>query len=257
MAEPAELLAEPVSECEKEGLPRHVAVIMDGNGRWAQSKGLPRTEGHRRGVQVVRDSVAHAQKRGIEFLTIFGFSCENWRRPEKEVQFLLGLMKLFIESDLQKLKKANVRVRIIGDRHDLPKDLLGLLERAEAKTAECTGLRLQVAFNYGGRQEIVRAVQALARDVSMGRVALDAIGETEIIQYLDTGDIPDPDLIIRTSGEQRISNFLLWQLAYAELYFAPEPWPEFNADAFDRALLSFSKRKRRFGGLDEEQSDNT
>jgi undecaprenyl diphosphate synthase len=233
-------------------LPQHVAIIMDGNGRWARSRGLPRVEGHRRGVQAVRDVVRHAGKAGVRWLTIFSFSSENWSRPAEEVRELMGLIKLFIRHDLADLNRGGVRVRIIGSRENLSPDLQSMIAEAQAKTAANTGLTLVVAFNYGGRDEIVRTARALAADVAAGRLPASAIDEAMFSGRLDTADIPDPDLIIRTSGEQRLSNFLLWQAAYAEFVFLPEFWPDFDGAVFDRAIAEYQSRDRRFGGVKEE-----
>ncbi|KZL21881.1 Ditrans,polycis-undecaprenyl-diphosphate synthase ((2E,6E)-farnesyl-diphosphate specific) [Pseudovibrio axinellae] len=230
-------------------VPRHVAIIMDGNGRWAVRRGLPRTEGHRRGVKTLRAAVKHAQKRGISYLTLFSFSSENWSRPQQEVSFLIGLLRRFVHDDLAELVQANVKVRVIGSRENLDKSMQVLLNDAEEKTAHCTGLVLVIAFNYGARDEYVRAVRVLAERVEAGELNAADIVEDDVSACLDTKDIPDPDLIVRTGGEQRLSNFLLWQAAYAEFYFAPAPWPEFDSDAFDDALLAFSNRDRRYGGL--------
>ncbi len=243
---------EAVDENSEIGLlnvPRHVAIIMDGNGRWAQSRGLPRTEGHRRGVKTLREAVRHAQKRGVSYLTLFSFSSENWSRPQHEVSFLLALLRRFVHDDLIELIKANVQVRVIGSKENLDRSMLELLDDAERKTAHCTGLVLVIAFNYGARDEYVRALRKLAERVEAGEIKAADIGEDDVSKALDTGDIPDPDLIVRTGGEQRLSNFLLWQAAYAEFYFAPTPWPEFDSGAFDDALLAFSNRDRRYGGL--------
>jgi len=229
--------------------PRHVAIIMDGNGRWAKGRGLPRTEGHRRGVDVVRRTVRRANARGIGYLTLFSFSSENWRRPADEVSYLMGLLKLFIRRDLADLHASNVRVRIIGDRVDLPDDIRTLLLDAETLTHGNTGLTLVVAFNYGARQEIVQAARSIAADVARGALAPEAIDEALVSRRLYTGDIPDPDLIIRTSGEQRLSNFLLWQSAYAEFVFLPTLWPDFDETTFDHALSLYQARERRFGGV--------
>jgi undecaprenyl diphosphate synthase len=233
----------------KAGLPRHVAIIMDGNGRWARSRGLPRTEGHRRGVQAVREVVKHARTIGIEWLTVFGFSSENWSRPADEVSELMGLLKLFIRRDLKELASGNVRVRVIGGRENLSGDIASLLLEAEEKTVGNTGLNLVIAFNYGGRDEIVRASRALAEDIAAGRIAAADVGPDALSARLDTSGMPDPDLIIRTSGEQRLSNFLLWQAAYAEFVFMPDFWPDFDGAALDRAIAEYMGRERRFGGL--------
>lgn len=228
---------------------RHLAVIMDGNGRWATSRMLPRFAGHKAGVEAVRRLVKACTQRGIDFLTIFSFSTENWTRPAEEVMELMRLLRLFIRSDLATLHKQNVRIRIIGAREGVPSDLLTLLDEAISVTADNTGLTLVVAFNYGARQEILRATRALALKVAQGQLAPDAISNAEFESALDTAGIPDPDLIIRTSGEQRISNFLLWQAAYAELVFLPILWPDFDERALDDALHVFSTRVRRFGGI--------
>ncbi len=231
------------------GTPAHVAIIMDGNGRWAARRGLPRVEGHRRGVEAVRRAVRAAGDLGIRYLTLYSFSSENWRRPATEVADLLGLLKRFIRHDLAELHAANVRVRIIGDRDSLSGDLKALLAEAEELTRANTGLVLVIAFNYGGRQEIVGAMRRLAEEVKAGRLDPQAITMDTVEGALDTCGIPDPDLVIRTSGEQRISNFLLWQAAYAEYVFLPDFWPDFDHAAFEGAIREFVTRDRRFGGL--------
>jgi undecaprenyl diphosphate synthase len=231
------------------GFPRHVAVIMDGNGRWARSRGLPRVEGHRRGVQTLREIVRHAGDIGLEYLTLYSFSSENWSRPADEVQELLGLLKIFIRRDLAELDAANVRVRVIGEREGLTRDIAALLDEAEQKTAGNTGLCLVVAFNYGSRNELVRSVRWIAAEVAAGRLSPADVGEETITRGLDTAGMPDPDLIIRTSGEQRLSNFLLWQAAYSEFLFVSTYWPDFSKADFDRAIDEYMGRERRFGGL--------
>ncbi len=242
----------PAEAYRKAGLPRHVAIIMDGNGRWARSRGLPRAEGHRRGVQSIRDVVKHANAIGLEWLTVFGFSSENWSRPADEVSELMGLLKLFIRRDLAELRRGNVRVRVIGGRDNLSGDIAGLLIEAEEKTVGNTGLNLVIAFNYGGRDEIVRAARAVAGDVAAGRLRAEEVTADLVAARLDTAGMPDPDLIIRTSGEQRLSNFLLWQAAYAEFVFVPDYWPDFDGAAFDRAIGEYLGRERRFGGLPQK-----
>lgn len=232
--------------------PRHVALIMDGNGRWAQARGLPRTEGHRRGVEALRRIVRAADALGIEWLTVFSFSTENWRRPKAEVSFLLTLFKRFVQNDLAELHAAGVRVRMIGDRTSTPQDLRELIEQAEHLTRENTALTLVVAFNYGARDEMVRVTRRLAQDAAAGRLDADTIGENDIAQGLDTAGIPDPELIIRTSGEMRLSNFLLWQAAYAELVFSPVLWPEFDKAALEDCIVEYRRRQRRFGGLAQQ-----
>jgi len=230
-------------------VPEHVAIIMDGNGRWAKQRGLPRTMGHRKGVDAVREAVRAAGDVGIKYLTLFAFSSENWRRPETEVSDLLGLLKAFIRRDLAELHRQNVRVKVIGDRHSLKSDILDLLVDAEETTKANTALTLIIAFNYGSRDEIARAMASLARDVEAGRLRAQDISPALIDARLDTAGIPDPDLIIRTSGEERLSNFLLWQAAYSEFIFVPEYWPDFSREIFYSALETFASRDRRFGGL--------
>ena len=230
-------------------MPRHVAIIMDGNGRWAAARGLPRGEGHRRGVEALRKTVRAAGELGISFLTIFSFSAENWSRPASEIRDLMGLLRRFIRNDLAELHKSGVKVRVIGERGDLDPDIRGLLEEAEELTLGNDGLTLVVAFNYGARQEIARAAARLAAEVKAGRLDPDAVTADLIGQNLDAPDLPDPDLIIRTSGEQRLSNFLLWQAAYSELVFVPTYWPDFDRAALEGAIAEYHRRERRFGGL--------
>lgn len=241
----------PVLACQPggEGLPAHVAIIMDGNGRWAAQRGLPRLEGHRRGVEAIRRAVRTAGDLGIRYLTVYSFSAENWRRPAQEVSDLMGLLKRFVRHDLAELHANNIRVRIIGERQGLSKDIRMLLDEAEQLTRSNTGLTLVIAFNYGGRQEIVQAMRALARQVKDGTLDPDAITMETVEHALDTQGIPDPDLVIRTSGEQRISNFLTWQTAYAEFVFIPDFWPDFDEATFRAALAEYRRRDRRFGGL--------
>lgn len=236
--------------------PAHVAIIMDGNGRWAQLRGLPRQEGHRRGLEALRGAVKNAGELGVRILTLYSFSTENWRRPATEVSFLLGLLKRFVEKDLGELHAAGVRVRVIGGRDDLAPDLLRLVERAEMVTRDNTGMTLVVAFNYGARDEIVRAARQLAADAASGRIEAAAIDEAMLASRLDTSDLPDPELVIRTSGETRISNFLLWQAAYAEFVFTPVLWPDFDRAAFEAALAEYARRERRFGGVSEPADRN-
>ncbi len=230
-------------------IPEHVAIIMDGNGRWAKQRGLPRAMGHRKGVEAVRDVVREAGDVGIPYLTLFAFSSENWSRPEAEVTDLMGLLKAFIRRDLADLHSQNVRIRIIGSRDKLNGDILPLLIEAEETTRHNTGLTLVIAFNYGARDEIVRASRKLAEKVARGEMAAAEIDAQAIEGHLDTSGIPDPDLVIRTSGEERLSNFLLWQAAYAELLFVPEFWPDFSRDIFHAALETYARRDRRFGGV--------
>jgi undecaprenyl diphosphate synthase len=231
-----------------DGVPAHVAIIMDGNGRWAARRGLPRVEGHRRGVEAVRRTVRSAIELGIRYLTIYSFSSENWRRPAQEVSDLMGLLKRFLRHDLADLHANNVRVRIIGERKGLAPDIRMLLDEAEELTRRNTGLTLVVAFNYGSRQELAGAVRAIAERVRRGELLPEAIDVQTVEAALDTRGIPDPDLVIRTSGEQRISNFLLWQSAYAEFVFVPDLWPDFDDASFRAAIEEYARRDRRFGG---------
>jgi undecaprenyl diphosphate synthase len=230
-------------------VPRHVAIIMDGNGRWAEARGLPRREGHRRGVEALRRTVRAAGELGIGFLTIFSFSAENWSRPQSEIRDLMGLLRLFIRNDLADLNRSNVHVLVIGERDELAPDIRALVEEAETLTKANTGLTLVVAFNYGSRQEIARAARALAQDVAEGRLDPKQVTAERLGAGLDTAALPDPDLIIRTSGEQRLSNFLLWQGAYSELVFVPTYWPDFDRGALEAAIDEYHRRERRFGGL--------
>ena len=230
--------------------PRHVALIMDGNGRWAAKRGLPRFEGHRRGVEALRRTVRAAIKLNIGYLTVYSFSAENWSRPREEVESLLTLLHRFIRNDLAELHASNVRVRVIGARAELAPDISDLLREAEQMTQANSGLTLVVAFNYGARQEIAAAARALAEMVAQGRLRPEEIDADAIARRLDTADIPDPDLIIRTSGEQRLSNFLLWQAAYAEFVFLPILWPDFDEAALSAAIAEYAHRDRRFGGLE-------
>jgi undecaprenyl diphosphate synthase len=230
-------------------IPRHVAIIMDGNGRWAAARGLPRGEGHRRGVEALRRTVRAAGDIGIDILTIFAFSAENWSRPQAEIRDLLGLLRLFIRNDLAELNSNNVRVRVIGERETLSPDVRRLLEEAEDLTHRNDGMTLVVAFNYGARQEIARAAQRLAEEVAAGRLSSTDITAERLSGFMDVPDLPDPDLIIRTSGEQRLSNFLLWQSAYSELVFLPTFWPDFDRATLEQAISEYARRERRFGGL--------
>ncbi|GAC1558460.1 MAG: isoprenyl transferase [Beijerinckiaceae bacterium] len=227
----------------------HVGIIMDGNGRWAAARGLPRIEGHRRGVEALRQAVRAAPEFGIRYLTLYSFSTENWTRPPEEVSDLMGLLKRFIRNDLAELHSNNVRVRVIGLRGNLATDIGSLLIEAEELTRHNSGLTLVIAFNYGSRQEIAQAARHLAEKVVSGRIAPEDITPTTLANHLDTAGIPDPDLIIRTSGERRLSNFLMWQAAYAELVFLPVNWPDFDRAAFAGALADYAHRERRFGGV--------
>lgn len=220
---------------------------MDGNGRWAEARGLPRTAGHRAGVERVREAVRTAGEAGIEYLTLFAFSSENWRRPEQEVSDLMGLLRFFVRKDLAELHRENVRVKVIGCRQNIQPDIRALLTDAENRTRENTGITLVIAFNYGARDELVRAARKLVEDVQSGVLDAAAIDEAAVSGRVDTAGIPDPDVVIRTSGEQRLSNFLLWQAAYSEFVFLPCLWPDFDRAAFHEALVEYAGRERRFG----------
>ncbi|MBZ8132298.1 isoprenyl transferase [Afifella sp. IM 167] len=248
MGKVAQIESLPLAEsgCE---IPAHVAIIMDGNGRWAAGHGLPRIEGHRRGVESVRRTVRHAGERGIRVLTLFTFSSENWSRPKSEIDDLFNLLRFFIRNDLAQLKANGVRIKVIGRREGLPRDIFDLVRSAEAETAHNDGLILQVAFNYGGRDELVRAVRRVGEKMLAGELDPADFSEKVFEEHLDTAGVSDPDLLIRTSGEARISNFLLWQLAYTEFVFLPVCWPDFDEAAFDAAIAEFHSRERRFGGL--------
>jgi undecaprenyl diphosphate synthase len=229
--------------------PRHVAIIMDGNGRWAEARGLPRVVGHRSGVEAVRRTVKAASELGIDYLTIYSFSSENWARPESEVLALMGLLRRFIQQDLAELHRNGVRIRMIGERDRVDADLLALIDDAVDVTAANTALTLVIAFNYGSRFEIAKAAQRLAARVAAGDLSVDAITPEALSGALDTQGIPDPDLLIRTSGELRLSNFLLWQAAYTEFVFLDAHWPDFGKDHLLQAIDQFRSRSRRFGGL--------
>jgi undecaprenyl diphosphate synthase len=229
--------------------PKHVAIIMDGNGRWAAQRGLPRTEGHRRGVESTKECVRAAADIGISYLTLFSFSSENWKRPAIEVTYLMGLLRRFIRRDLAELHENNVRLRVIGSEDRVPSDLITMLRESVNLTSGNTGLELIIAFNYGSRDEIVRAAKRLAERVQLGELTPQDITQEMLADQFDTAGIPDPDLIIRTSGEQRISNFLLWQCAYSEFLFVDNFWPDFTRQTLENAIAAYQLRERRFGGL--------
>ncbi len=232
-----------------EQLPRHVAIIMDGNGRWAQRQGLPRIVGHRRGIQSVRAVVEEGCRLGLEQLTLYCLSIENWKRPPRELTFLMRLLRHFLVVERGELMEQNVRVTMIGRREGLPRDVLAEYERTARQTAQNDGMTLCLAVNYGGRTEISDAARRLAEDVRAGRVQPDQVDETLFSSYLCTAGMTDPDLMIRTAGEMRISNFLLWQVSYAELWVTPKLWPDFRGDDLIQACRAYSARERKFGGL--------
>ncbi len=233
-------------------IPRHVAIIMDGNGRWAKNRNSPRHVGHRAGVESVRTIVEACAKKGVQALTLFAFSSENWKRPKKEVGLLFDLFMIVLQRDIKRLKKNNVCLRVIGDKTAFPKKLQECIRMAEEKTAGNSGLVLQIAANYGGRWDITQAARKVAEKIKSGELQPGDITEATLNAELSFADLPDPDLFIRTGGEQRISNFVLWQLAYSEFYFSDRLWPDFDAAAFDLAIQAFSQRERRFGKTSEQ-----
>jgi undecaprenyl diphosphate synthase len=230
-------------------LPKHVAVIMDGSGRWAQRRMLPRVTGHHNGVEPARIVVRRCVELKIPVLTLFAFSSENWQRPATEVKLLMSLLQNLMVNEIQELHTNNVKLRVIGDLNRLSESLRQAIVDAQQLTINNTGLQLNIAFNYGGRWDIVQAAKAMCAKVIAGNLSLDDINEDSFGQHISLSDLPEPDLLIRTSGEQRISNFLLWQLAYTELYFSPTLWPDFNAADLDQALKFYAQRERRFGGI--------
>ncbi|UUP15797.1 isoprenyl transferase [Nitratireductor thuwali] len=234
--------------------PAHVAIIMDGNGRWARARGLPRAAGHRAGVEALRKAVRSAGELGVGWLTVYAFSSENWSRPKSEINDLMGLLKRFIRRDLAELHQNGVRVRIVGSRADLEPDIAALLTEAESLTERNTNMNLVVAFNYGARDEILRAAREIAREARDGQIDPESVTAESFSARLDTAGIPDPDLIIRTSGEQRLSNFLLWQAAYAEFVFLPLYWPDFSREDLAAAIAVFEERDRRFGGVAAQEA---
>lgn len=229
--------------------PEHIAIIMDGNGRWAKGRGFPRAVGHERGVEALRRTVEAAQEIGLKNLTVFSFSTENWRRPVSEVNALFGLLKAYVKRDLNRLAEEGVKIRILGTREGLPDDILELVDRAEERTADNHAFNLCIAFNYGGREEVLRAAKSIAKAVESGDMSAEDIDENGFAAFLDTRSIPDPDILIRTSGEFRLSNFLIWQAAYAELVFMDVLWPDFGKQHLLEAIDIYRKRERRFGGL--------
>ena len=241
---------EPLSApVEITGVPLHVAIIMDGNGRWAAARGLRRTAGHRRGAEAVKTAAESAVRLGVRYLTLFGFSSENWSRPEWEVSELMGLLRHYLEREVGFLQEHSIRLRVIGNRARLAPDIVRSIDSAEHATAHNGRLTLTIALSYGGRAEICHAARRLAEEAVAGRIDPAQIDETMFADFLYTHDIPDPDLVIRTSGEQRISNFLLWQVAYSELIFLDTLWPDFSRQSFEQAIREFSRRERRYGAV--------
>lgn len=228
-------------------IPRHIAIILDGNGRWAKAKGMPRTYGHYQGGKTLEDMCEVMRDRGIEYFTVYAFSTENWNRPQEEVKTIMKLLRDYMKTSVKRSMKNNMKVRIIGDKSKLDDDLIESINNLEEKTKDNTGLKFTVAINYGSRDEIRRAVTNIAKNVSQGSINPDDISEEMISNELDTSGYPDPDLLIRTSGEQRISNFLLWQIAYSEFYFTELNWPDFNANELEKAIEAYNSRDRRYG----------
>ena len=231
-------------------IPRHVAIIMDGNGRWARQRSRPRTFGHSEGVEALRRTVEAAGELGVGYLTVFGFSTENWRRPIEEVNALFDLLRLYVARDLDKLANEGVRVRIIGERTTLQADIADIITRAEERTAKNDKLNLTIAFNYGGQDEIARAARRAVADIAAGKLKPEELTPEKFETYLDTAGLPPPDLLVRTSGETRLSNFMLWQAAYAELVFLDVLWPDFNKAALEKAIAAYQGRDRRFGATE-------
>ncbi len=238
-----------VKEIDYSSVPKHVAIIMDGNGRWAKAKGLPRIAGHKEGIRAVIKIALSASKLGIKVVTLFAFSTENWKRPEKEVNFLMDLPTEFLLDYIEELIENNIQIKIIGFDNQLPNRTLKAVREAEEKTKMNSGLILNFALNYGSRAEIIEATKRIAKDVCSNKISVNNIDDELFGKYLLTVDYPDPELLIRTSGELRISNFLLWQLAYSELWFTPVYWPDFNEQLFNDAIYEYQKRRRRFGGI--------
>lgn len=234
---------------KNENLPKHIAIIMDGNGRWAKKKGLPRIAGHREGMKVINKIVAKANELDVEILTLYAFSTENWKRPKSEVDFLMKLPEQFLNIELPKLKKENVRVRLMGSVENLPDHTLRAVQKAVRETEHNTGLILNFALNYGSRHEMIDAVKKIAKQIEEGKITSEQVNETLLEQNLMTSELKDPDLLIRTSGEIRLSNFMLWQLAYTEFWFTEVLWPDFNEDHFVEAIAVYQKRARRYGGV--------
>jgi undecaprenyl diphosphate synthase len=235
-------------------IPAHVAIILDGNGRWAKAKGMPRNYGHMQGAKAVEDILVDARDIGIKYLTVYAFSTENWSRPETEVTALMGILRQYLKSSIKKSMKNNVRCRVIGERSALSADIIEAIEELETATAGNTGLTFTIAINYGSRDEITRAVKKVAQKVENGELSAADITEKDIADNLDTNFLPDPDLLIRTCNEQRISNYLLWQCAYTEFYFTPVAWPDFNKAELLKAVEAYSGRTRKFGGLKTDQN---
>lgn len=230
-------------------IPNHIAIIMDGNGRWATQQGKTRTTGHKAGSNNIKKICKKADELGVRYITVYAFSTENWKRPQREVDFLMNLLRQYLKDSIKKARKDNMRVRVIGNRHELAADIVAAIEELEEASKDATGLTLIIALNYGGRDEILRGMKKIAQKIEDKSLKIEEIQESTINMALDTWDIPDPELMIRTSGEMRLSNFLLWQLAYAEFYFTQLHWPDFKEDELMKAIIYYSSRQRRFGGI--------
>ena len=230
-------------------IPEHVAVIMDGNGRWAKKRLMPRTVGHKQGAKVVEDILSEAWDLGIKYFTVYAFSTENWKRPELEVNTLMNILRNYLKDCMERVMKNNMKVRVIGERSKLAKDIVDIIEQVEEKSKNNTGLNFTLALNYGSRDEMIRAMKKMLSDCEEGKLSKDDISEEVFAGYLDTCELPDPDLMIRTSGEQRLSNWLLWQLAYSEFYFTDVLWPDFDRAELENAIRFYNGRERRFGGI--------
>lgn len=237
-------------------IPRHVAIILDGNGRWAKKRLMPRNYGHAKGAKTVEVICEDAYDLGIEYLTVYAFSTENWKRPQSEVDALMKLLRDYLVSSIERSNKNNMKVRVIGDKSALSEELRADIAKLEDATKNNTGLKFTIAINYGSRDEMIRAMKKMATDVKNNELDVDSITESQFEKYLDTAELPDPDLLIRTSGEERLSNYLLWQLAYSEFYFTECLWPDFDKDELIKAIVSYNKRERRFGKVSANQEEN-
>ena len=245
----------PESDPQRSATPRHIAIIMDGNGRWATARGLTRVEGHKRGAEATQKVVEAARDMGVEYITLFAFSSENWKRPKVEVSALMDLLRYYLKKETSEMHKSGVRLRVIGDRTRLPDDICALIDHAEDVTRDNTAITAVIALSYGGRQDIVNAARRLASEVAAGTRTADSITDDDFANTLSTAGIPDPDLLIRTSGENRVSNFLLWQMAYSEFYFTDAHWPDFTAAHLRQAVDDYGQRQRRFGGIAADDGD--
>ncbi|MFH0762643.1 MAG: isoprenyl transferase [Candidatus Omnitrophota bacterium] len=241
---------------DKNNIPKHVAIIMDGNGRWAKERGLPRAVGHREGVGRVRETIRIASELGVKVLTFFAFSTENWSRPKNEIKVLMRYLDDFLATQVKELDKNNIRLKVIGSGDPIPQQLQNKIQKAQEQTKDNIRMTVVLAFNYGSRQEIAEAAKRLAQDILMGKVKIEEVDDTFFSRYLYTAGLPDPDLLIRTSGQMRVSNFLLWQISYAELYFPEKYWPSFRKKDFEEAIEEYQRRERRFGGIYASKKDN-